>query len=54
MKKKIVLKDSIIETLYIFLKKHPDLSLNEVINKAISEYIENYNRLVIYSKKDNK
>lgn len=49
--KKIVLKDSIIDTLNIFLKKHPDLSEDDVINKAISEYIENYHRLVIYNKK---
>ena len=37
--KKIVLKDSIIDTLNIFLKKHPDLNEDDVINKAISEYI---------------
>ena len=49
--KKIVLKDSIIDTLNIFLKKHPDLSEDDVINKSISEYIENYHRLVIYNKK---
>lgn len=49
--KKIVLKDSIIDTLNIFLKKHPDLSEDDVINKVISEYIENYHRLVIYNKK---
>ena len=51
LQKKIVLKDSVIDTLNIFLKNHPDLNRDDVINKAISEYIENYNRLVIYSKK---
>ena len=51
---RIVLKDSVMDTLNTFLKKHPELNKDDIINKAISEYIENYNRLVIYSKKDNK
>ena len=51
---RIVLKDSVMDTLNTFLKNHPELNKDDVINKAISEYIENYSRLVIYNKKDNK
>ena len=46
---------SIAAVIYPMLSK---ISNNEnkddFINKAISEYIENYSRLVIYNKKDNK
>ena len=51
---RIVLKDSVMDTLNTFLKNHPELNKDDFINKAISEYIENYSRLVIYNKKDNK
>ena len=51
---RIVFKDSVMDTLNTFLKNHPELNKDDVINKAISEYIENYSRLVIYNKKDNK
>lgn len=54
IKDRIVLKNSVIDTLNAFLKNHPELNRNDVINKAISEYIDNYSRLVIYSKKDSK
>ena len=54
IKDRIVLKNSVMDTLNAFLKNHPELNRNDVINKAISEYIDNYSRLVIYSKKDSK